>query len=185
MDDVLLWFTANRDTLIVGVVVGIVIAIARWGAAIFRRGSGLVRKRINDRRCKKAEEARQEQEAAERKEQEAQRKAEQLRWRERSLNEYDPPPKTYAGQVIAGALVGTGWRWTYEHIDGKFVVLGFVIGRGFRGEVSPGVGQPVLEAARQYQSSSPTVEWCDVMDSQQMYPYGHVRMGIRVSRSTD
>ena len=87
MDDVLLWFTANRDTVIVGVVVGIVIASARWGAAIVRRGSGLVRQRINDRRCKKAEEARQEQEAAERKEQEAQRKAEQLRWRERSLNE--------------------------------------------------------------------------------------------------
>ena len=148
--------------VLVGVVVGIVVvAVARWGSAIFRH----VHKRLVDRRCRKAEEARHEQEIAEQKEQEDQRraeqkeqedqrraeqkeqedqrraeqkeqeegrKAEQLLCRERSRNEYDPPPETYAGQVIAGALVGTGWRWAYETIDGEFVVLGFVIGRGLR-----------------------------------------------------
>ena len=186
MDDVLVWLNEHRDPLIVGVVVGVVVvAVLRWGSAIFRHGLGLVRKRLVDRRCRKAEEARHEQEIAEQKEQEDQRRAEQLLCQERSLNEYDPPPKTCAGQVIAGALVGTGWRWVDETIDGEFVVLGFVIGRGFRGQISRGIEQPVLEAARKYQSSSPTVEWCDVMDGQQLYPYGHVRMGIRVSRSPD
>ena len=185
MDDGLVWLNANRDPLIVGVVVLSVAAGARWGGAILRHGLGLVRQRGIDRRCRKAKEARQQQEIAERKEQENQRKAEQLRCRERSLSEYDPPPETYAGQVIAGALVGTGWRWKHETIDGEFVTLGFVIGRGFRGQIPPGIEQPVLEAARKYQSRSPTVEWCDVMDSPQLYPYGHLRMGIRVSRSPD
>ena len=122
----------------------------RWRSANFRH----VRKRLVDRRCRKAEEARREQEITEHKEQEDQRRAEQRLCRERCLNEYDPPPKTCAGQVIAGALVGTGWRWVDETIDGEFVVLGFVIGRGFRGRVSRGITQPVLEAARKHQSSS-------------------------------
>ena len=174
MDGVLVWLSDNRDTLISAVLGGValvvVLALGKRGKAMLAYLRRRLRGWIDQRRSEK-----------EQKKEKAQREEERQRCQQRFLKESGPSPETDAGQVMAGALLDTDWRFVNERVDQEFVVLGFVIGRGRNGQIPPEVGSPVLLAARKFHSEA-KVEWFAPIDNSQMYPYGHLRMGVRVHR---
>ena len=171
MDAVFGWLSDNRDAVIVGVVVIMVAVLGKWAKATFTYRLLRLQGWIAQRRLKQ-----------EQKKEKEKREEEQRLCKQRFVEESSPPPHTDAGQVTVGALLDTGWEFVDESEDQEFVVLSFVTGRGLNGHVPPGVALPVLRAAQKYHSGAEVV-WRRSLDNSQMYPYGHLNLGIRVSRT--
>ena len=173
MDTVLIWLSDNRDLLIVGVVVAVVGGVVlKGGTRLGRSLRTWFRTHTKDRRVAKKQKKEREQ-----------REKERRRYQRRFLASditRAASPKTDAGQVTVGALLDTDWRFVHESVDEEFIDLYFLIGRNRQRRIPQGVEQPVLHAAQKFDSEA---EWVDraSSNSQQIYPYGHLRVGIRVS----